>query len=601
MFLGRTLAAGVIVLLMAAAVLGRLYYLQVSEFEYFEALAHGNRVRIHAVPPTRGLIYDRDGRVLAQNVPAFQLAIVPEQVRDMDATLAGLANVLQVRDEDVARFRRQLQQRQRFDAIPLRLRLSDEEVAAFAVQRQNFPGVDVRAVLGRDYPYGAATSHLIGYVSSLSVTDLQTLDEQDYAGTTQVGKSGLERAYEDELHGDVGTEQVLVNVQGRALQVLDEQLPVPGRDLHLEVDLDLQLAAIAAMGEYRGAVVAIDPRDGAVRALVSLPGYDPNALAQGLETEAFEAMRRDPDRPMFNRALAGRYPPGSTVKPFLALAALDMGAITPDDEAVCQGWFQLEGEERRYRDWRREGHGHMDMRHAIAQSCDVYFYQLALRMGIDPMANFMDRFGFGRISGIDTVGEGRGLNPSRAWKRQRMNQAWYPGETVITGIGQGYTLITPLQLAWSTSALANRGTLYAPRLVATLSDALSGRDATVSQPAPEQIRLHDPGSWETVIEATAAVVGAPYGTARGINRRDLRIAGKSGTAQVVAIAQDQDERIDPTTVVESRRDHALFIAWAPVEAPTIVVAVLIEHGVGGSSVAAPVARAVIDAELAGGS
>jgi penicillin-binding protein 2 len=599
MFLGRTVASGLIVLGMALVVLGRLYYLQVSEFEYFAELAHGNRVRIHAVAPTRGLIYDRDGRVLAQNVPAFELAIIPEQIDDMDATLAGLAEILQVRDEDIARFRSQLEQRRRFDSIPLRLNLSDEEVAQFAVHRQRFPGVDVQAVLGRDYPYGAATAHLLGYVASLSVEDLQTLDPVAYAGTTQVGRTGIERAYEEALHGEVGTEQVLVNVQGRTLQVLDEQLPTPGRDLHLEVDLDVQLAAVTAMDGHRGAVVAIDPRDGAVRALVSLPDYDPNALVRGVDAETFEALRHDPDRPLFNRALAGRYPPGSTVKPFLALAGLELGAVTQRDEVLCEGWFQLEGDERRYRDWLRDGHGAMNLRNAVAQSCDVYFYQLALTLGIDPMASFLDRFGFGRSSGIDTVGEARGLMPSRQWKRENLDLPWYPGETVITGIGQGYMLITPLQLAWSTSALANRGLLNTPRLVAALSDPVSGRRAAPSPPAAQRVVLNEPGNWDAVISAAVAVIESPLGSAHRIRRPDVRIAGKSGTAQVVSIAQDQDERIDPEDVAEAQRDHALFIAWAPVEAPTIAVAVLVEHGGGGSSVAAPIARAVIDASLAG--
>jgi penicillin-binding protein 2 len=599
MFLGRTVAASLIVFAMAMIVLGRLYYLQVTEFEYFEALAHGNRVRIHAVPPTRGLIYDRDGRVLAQNVPAFELAIVPEQVADMNATIASLAEILQVRETDIARFRRQLEQRQRFDVIPLRQNLSDEEVAQFAVHRQRFPGVDVRAVLSRNYPFADATAHLLGYVASLSVEDLQTLDPVDYAGTTQVGRTGLESAYEDALHGSVGTEQVLVNVQGRALQVLDEQLPIPGRDLHLELDIDVQLAAIAAMGDHRGAVVAIDPRDGSVRALVSLPAFDPNALSRGLDDEAFAGLSQDPDQPLFNRALSGRYPPGSTIKPFLALAGLEFGTVTEHDEVLCEGYFQLEGDERRYRDWRREGHGTMDLRRAVAQSCDVYFYQLALALGIDPLSSFLDRFGFGRVSGIDTVGEGTGLLPSRAWKRETYNLPWYPGETVITGIGQGYMLITPMQLAWSTSALANRGYLHAPRLVAALSDSISGREAAQSPPAPEIIALRDPEHWDIAIESAIAVIESPLGSARAIRRADVHIAGKTGTAQVVAISQDQDERIDPATVEESRRDHALFIAWAPVEAPSIAVAVLVEHGGSGGSVAAPIARAVIDAHLEG--
>lgn len=598
MFLGRTVAAAIIVTVLALVVLTRLYYLQIANFEYFESLAHGNRVRIQAVPPTRGLIYDRDGRLLAENLPTYQLALVPEQVDDIEATLARLAGVVQLREEDLERFRRQLEQRRRFDAIPVRYLLSEEEVAHFAVWRHSFPGVDVHAVLGRRYPYGASTAHVLGYVGNLSLEDLRSADPVDYAGTTHIGKVGLERSFEEQLHGSVGNRQLLVNVQGRTLQVLDETLPVPGQDLHLELDMDLQLAAEAALGDFRGAVVALDPRDGAVRALVSRPSFDPNALVSGVDAAAFEALTADAHRPLFNRAIAGRYPPGSTIKPFLGLAGLELGAVDGHHETFCQGWYELEGDERRYRDWRREGHGDVDLEIAIAESCDVYFYELAVALGIDPMHDFLARFGFGRASGLDTQGEGVGINPSRAWKREQRDEIWYPGETVISGIGQGFWLVTPVQLAWSTAALANRGTLRQPRLVARIVDAVSGREAIAEGAAPETITLREPAHWDEVIEASAAVVEAPRGSAYAIRRSDLRIAGKTGTAQVVSISQDQEERLDPAEVAELERDHALFIAWAPVDRPTLVVAVVAEHGGGGGSVAAPMARAVLDAHFA---
>ncbi|NNF52509.1 MAG: penicillin-binding protein 2 [Gammaproteobacteria bacterium] len=600
-FFFRALAAAVIAGVLILILVSRLVVLQVLNFEHYSALSLGNRIRIEPVPPIRGLIFDRNGVVLAENLPSYQLELIGEQVQDLEDTLGRLQELALVDDADLVRVRERLARSRKFESIPLRFRLSDEEVARFAVQRQHFPGVEIRARLARHYPLGEQAVHAIGYVGALSDQDLQRLDPTSYAGTSHVGKVGIERAYEDLLHGEVGYRQVLVNAQGRALQVIENNPPVPGMNLHLTLDADLQLAAFEALQDHRGAVVSIDPRDGGILAFVSTPGFDPDQFGAGLSRADFSALNNDPDKPLFNRAMRGNYPPGSTIKPMLALAGLHHRATTPAHSTFCPGFFQLPGHERKYRDWKREGHGNVDLIDAIAESCDVYFYEMALELGIDRLESYLATFGLGQATGIDILGEKAGLLPSRDWKRRNFSkpadQAWFPGETVIAGIGQGFMLTTPLQLAHFSATLAARGARLQPHLLAATEDPVSGaRDARLPIPL-QSAGSNEPGYWNLVLAAMEEVVHGEKGTARAIAPTNYRMAGKTGTAQVYAIAQE--EEYDAEALEERLRDHALFIAYAPVTEPSIAIAVIVENAGSGSSAAAPVARSVFDRYFAG--
>lgn len=597
LFLARTLTAAVLIAALVLMVAARLVDLQVMRHQHFSDLSRGNRVRIEALPPTRGLIYDRNGTVLAENLPAYQLEIIPEQVDDLGATLARLTALGLVREEDLERIRRDISRQPRFRPTALRFRLSDEEVATFAVRRQQFPGVDIQARLVRHYPYGAVAAHALGYVGAVSQTDLERLDAANYAGTSHTGKIGVERAEEGRLHGKVGLRQVLVNAQGRILQELQRERPVPGRDVVLALDLELQLAAEAALAGRRGAVVAIDPSNGDLLAFVSQPAYDPNLFATGISATEYRRLQEDPDIPLFDRVLRGLYPPGSTIKPLIALAGLQSGAITPWQRIFCVGHYRLPGSSHRYRDWKKQGHGPVDMGDAISQSCDVYFYDLASKLGIDTMHDFLDRFGLGQPTGVDLPNEKGGTNPSRDWKAsqfsRREDQTWYPGETLITGIGQGYLQVSPLQLAQATAIVAGRGQHYRPRMVMGTRDPETGA-LVEAPPVPlPPVVLDDPSYWEEVVQDMVEVMHGERGTARrAALGAPYRIAGKTGTAQVFSIGQDQEYRAEE--VEERLRHHALFIAFAPAEAPRIAVAVIVENGGSGSGTAAPVARAVLD-------
>jgi penicillin-binding protein 2 len=481
--------------------------------------------------------------------------------------------------------------------VALRYRLSEEEVARFAVRRQQFPGVEIQARLIRHYPYGSVAVHALGYVGSVSQADLQRLEPGNYAGTTHTGKIGVEFAQEDALHGGVGYRQVLVNAQGRILQELERDSPTPGADVYLTLDLELQLAAEAALGGRRGSIVALDPRNGHVLALVSQPGYDPNSFSAGISTREYRALQEDPDIPLFNRALRGLYPPGSTIKPAIGLAGLHYGAIAPWQRVYCLGYYTLPGSSHRFRDWKREGHGPMNLNDAIAQSCDVYFYELALKLGIDNIHAFLAGFGLGHRTEIDVPAEKAGTLPSREWKRanfrRREDQVWFPGETLITGIGQGYLQTTPLQLAQMTATLATRGRAFRPTLVAAVRYSADGEMIEFGTEALPPVEVSDPAQWDATVRGMVEVMYGPQGTARASAAgAPYRIAGKTGTAQVVNIAQD--EEYDAEELDERLRDHALFIAFAPVEDPLIAVAVVVENGGSGSTAAAPVARAVLD-------
>ncbi len=607
LFIGRAILASVVSIALLSIVIGRLIQLQVFDHELFAEKSQGNRVRIEAAPPIRGLIFDRKGRVIAENLPAYQLELIPEQVDDLEDTLTRLAAINLISPDDIPRFTALSQSGQQFKPVTLKFRMTDEEIANFAIQRPRFPGVDFQPRLVRHFPHGELFSHAVGYVGALDTGDMQRLDSARYAGTSHTGKTGVERSFEDVLHGDAGFRHLITNARGRQVpantsELLDslpvDETPNPGSNIFLTLDLDLQQIAFDAMEGRRGAVVALDPTTGGILALVSTPSFDPNLFAVGMSTTQYGDLRDDPDRPLFNRAVRGTYPPGSTIKPMLALAALETGATNLTRKRVCIGYFQLPGDEHRYRDWKV--HGTVDIHDAIAQSCDVYFYEFSRDLGIDNMHEYLTRFGLGSQTGIDVIGERPGLVPSREWKRtsfrDRDNQRWYHGETVIASIGQGFMLATPLQLASATATLAMRGSRYRPHLVAAVEDPLSGERDIIDPEWLGDVAIGNEFYWDTVLGAMHDVMQGPKGTARAIGTgAPYQMAGKSGTAQVVSIAQD--EEYDEEELEERQRDHALFISFAPFDDPRIVVAVIVENGSSGSGVAAPIAKAVMDEYL----
>lgn len=573
----------------------RLIYLQVIDHEHYATLSHDNRVHIVAIPPPRGLIYDRHGVLLAENVPSYSLDVTPEQVPNMDRTLDALKSVVALTPDDIRRFRQAMRQKWPFQTVPLRFDLSQEEVARFAVQRYRFPGVDIKARLRRYYPFGGAMVDAVGYVSRLDVGELQQVDAANYEGTSHYGKTGIEAHYQARLHGRVGYDQVEVNAKGRQIRVLSHQPPIPGDDLILSMDAGLQSVAEQALAGREGAAVAIDPRNGDVLALVSAPSYDPNWFVDGISSKRYESLRNNPWRPLFNRALAGQYPPGSTIKPFMALAGLNDGVVTVDERIYCGPYWQIPGDpaQRKYRDWNRYGHGMTDVSKAITQSVDVYFYRLAFGLGIDRMHDFLSRFGLGRETGIDTSGEMGGLLPTPAWKRRAKNTVWYPGNTVVAGIGQGFVLTTPLQLADATAALAMHGERFRPRLLRAVRDPVT-RDIQVHLPEVESpIRLKDAAYWRAVLSGMRNVTQRPDGTAyRQFRGFEYVVAGKTGTAQVTSHIHSDNAR--EGAIPYRLRDNGLFIAFAPADHPLIAVAVVVEHGGGGDVSAAPVARRMIE-------
>jgi penicillin-binding protein 2 len=598
LFTTRLIVLLVISGLIVLALFSRLFYLQVIAHEHFTTLSEDNRVKLQAIPPNRGLIYDRNGILLADNLPSFRLEITAEQVDDMSATLAELGKIIDIRESDLTRFKKLLSRKPRFEAVPLRFHLSDEEVGRFSVNRYRFPGVDIQAGLARHYPLGKLAVHALGYVGRIDENALKYLDPSNYTGTSHVGKIGIEKSYEDILHGKVGVQQVETTAQGRVLRVLQRTPPVAGRNLYLTLDSRLQYAAEKAFGDHTGTAIALDPRNGDVLALVSMPTYDPNLFVNGIEQADYTALRDDENQPLFNRALRGQYPPGSTVKPFMGLAGLEQGITSANSTTYCPGFFMLPGSTHKYRDWKHYGHGTVNVVAAITQSCDVYFYDLAMSMGINRIHDYLAHFGFGEPTHIDIQGELGGLLPSPEWKRARRHQPWFPGETLITGIGQGFFLTTPLQLAQATATLANRGLRIRPTIVRAEQEA--GSNALLPHPMQidETITVNDPANWDTIINAMVDVVNSPHGTARLIGH-DSRytIAGKTGTAQVFGLKQE--EKYDESKIDEKLRDHALFIAFAPADNPKIAVAVVVEHGGHGASVAGPIARRIMDSYLLG--
>jgi penicillin-binding protein 2 len=593
------IAAGVVVSMFAVLLL-RFFYVQVMQYDHYHALAENNRISIVPIVPNRGLILDRKGVVLAHNYSAYTLEITPSKVPDLDATITDLSTVVDITAKDRKRFKRLLDESKSFESLPIRTRLSDVEVAKFAANRYRFPGVEINARLFRQYPNGEHAAHSVGYIGRINDKDIEQIeargDTANYRGTDHIGRFGLEESYEQELHGITGFERVEVDSGGRAVRSLARQPPVSGNNLVLALDLRLQEVAERVFGNFRGALVAIEPKSGGVLALVSRPSFDPNLFVDGIDPQNWDALNNNPDKPLNNRALQGQYPPGSTFKPFMALAALELGKRTPSYTIADPGYFALPGVSHRWRDWKAGGHGMVDLHKSIVISCDTYYYGLAQDMGIDTIHKFISQFGFGTKTGIDIKGEQPGVLPSQEWKMKRYKQKWFAGDTVSVGIGQGYNLATPLQLALGVSVIAADGVLYRPHLVREVEDS---RTKKLTSIATEPMRVTD---WkpENIQRIKAAMVDVtrPGGTAgRAGAGAEYVFGGKTGTAQVVAMKQG--EKYDEKKVAERNRDHALFIAFAPASSPTIALGILVENGGHGGSTAAPIARKIFDYYLLG--
>ncbi|WP_257295207.1 penicillin-binding protein 2 [Endozoicomonas sp. YOMI1] len=584
-------AIGFMVLL-AVGLVSRLFYLQVVRYNELSTQSDENRVLVQPIPPTRGLIYDTNGKLLAVNKPSHILSIVREQTKDLDGLLDDINNTLPLTDGELQRFHQRIKRRRPYEAVPLKFDLTAEEIARISVNLFRLPGVDINAELIRQYPGGKRFAHSIGYVGRINDRDLKRLDPTLYSGTHTTGKIGIERAYESVLLGKPGHQEVETNARGRVLRVLKKVSPQAGQDLNLYLDSELQKVAIDAINGRRGALVAMDPKTGGVLAMASNPSFDPNLFVTGIDSKTYNALNRDIERPLYNRASLGEYPPASTVKPVMGLALLANNVVKPEDRIFDKGWFQLPGSDHRFRNWKRSGHGWVDLSRAISASNDTYFYIQAGKLGIDNLHDFADQFGFGHRTGIDIREERPGLLPSREWKRGAYGQPWYPGETVIAIIGQGYMLATPLQLAESTALIANRGKYVQPRLVKEdipeIQGEFWGDDITIGRTPEAEAK-----NWELIIKAMEDVIHSPGGTAHWRIGRGLkyRMAGKTGTAQVVSIPQG--EEYDAEKLKEFERDHSLFVAFAPVEDPRIAVAVILENNNGASNIA----RKVMDSYL----
>ncbi|MFH6568914.1 MULTISPECIES: penicillin-binding protein 2 [Pseudomonas] len=590
----RVVVGAIVVVALICALIVRLYYLQVVQYEYHSTLSENNRVHVRPLPPPRGLIFDRNGVVIADNRPSFSLTMTRERSKGWQQELDVVVEILELTPEDRALFEKRMKQGRRpFEAVPILFELNEEQIARIAVNQFRLPGVEVDAQLVRHYPQGAHFAHSVGYMGRINEKELKTLDPVSYSGTHHIGKTGIERFYEAELHGQVGYEEVETNARGRVLRVLKRTDPIPGKDIVLSLDIKLQEAAEEALAGRRGAVVALNPLTGEVLAMVSQPSFDPNLFVTGISFKAYAELRDSIDRPLFNRILRGLYPPGSTIKPAVAIAGLDSGVISGATRVYDPGYYQLPNYDHKYRNWNRTGDGYVDLDTAIMRSNDTYFYDLAHKLGIDRLSSYMNQFGIGQKVSLDMFEESAGLMPSREWKRATRRQAWFPGETLILGIGQGYMQSTPLQLAQATALIASKGKWIRPHLAKTIE----GVPPVDPNPMPD-IVLRDPSNWAKVTHGMQQVVHGARGTARvaGVGAQYL-IAGKSGTAQVVAIKQG--EKYDRSKVQERHRDHALFVGFAPANNPQIAVSVMIENGEAGSRVASPVVRSVMDAWLLG--
>ena len=596
----RLAVLGLLVVLAFGALTLRFYFLQIKRYDYYQTLAENNRISIVPITPNRGLITDRNGVVLAHNFFVYTLEITPSKVENLDDTIAELAKLVEISSFDLKRFNKLKEQSHNFESIPLRTHLNEIEAAKFAVNRYRFPGVELKSRLFRHYPLGKLGAHMIGYIGRINDKDIDNLEAAEtlsnYKGSDHIGKSGIEQSYETELHGTTGFQQVEIDADGQAVRTLSSTAPISGNNIVLSADIKLQEIAETAFGDHRGALVAIKPDTGEVLAFVSMPTFDPNLFVDGIDVDNWKLLNDSLDKPLINRPLRGIYPPGSTFKPFVALAGLEAGKRQPPFSIYDPGYFVLPNSVHQYHDWKPGGHGNVDIRRAITISCDTFFYGLAMELGIEKLTNFVRHFGFGVKSGIDINGEIAGLLPTPEWKQRRYKQPWYVGETVITGIGQGYTLVTPMQLAQATAILANKGVAMRPRLLSGITNTKTGAISTVKSIVTEKIPLDEKNL--EIVKLGMIDVTLPGGTAASVGANaGYSIAAKTGTAQVIGMKKN--EKYNANAIDERHRDHALFIAYAPADDPKIALAVIVENGGHGGSAAGPIARKVMDYYLLG--
>ncbi|MCS6190169.1 penicillin-binding protein 2 [Shewanella baltica] len=589
LFKRRALFTFFCVFALLSVLVTNLYHLQVESYKDYETRSNDNRIRVVPIAPSRGLIYDRNGVLLAENLPFYSLDLVPEKISNISETLDELGKLIEISEDERETFTEALKFHRRFKPLTLKNQLTEEQVAIFSVNQHKFPGISVEAGLKRNYPYGAQITHVLGYVGKINTRDRAQLERSDlwknYAATKDIGKQGIEKFYESLLHGKPGHLEEEVNNRGRAIRTLKIVPPEPGQDIYLTLDLKLQQKAVELLTGLRGSIVAIDPRDGGVLAMVSSPSYDPNQFVQGINNKDYSALLNDKSRPLINRATQGQYAPASTIKPHLALLGLDEKVITESTRVWDPGFWQIPGVERKYRDWRRWGHGWVNVYSAITESCDTFFYELAYKVGVDHIARFMEQFGFGQNTGIDIFEESSGNMPSKEWKRLKYNQAWYIGDTISVGIGQGYWTATPLQLANAVGIMANKGRRFPPHLLKSIKDNTAKIDSPINELPP--IELNNPRNWNIINEAMRQTANKSRFT-----DATYTAAMKTGTAQVIGVAENT--KYDASKIAEHFRDNALVVAYAPFEDPKIVLAVVMENAGWGGANAGPVARAMLD-------
>lgn len=595
-FKRRLAIAGLFVFALFAILVSRFYYLQVLQYSHYQTLAENNRISLVPIVPNRGLILDKNGVILANNLFTYTLEITSGvSKKNIESTINELAKFIAISEVDKKRYFKLREASRQFESIPIKTHLTETEAAFFAVNHFRFPDVEIKSRLFREYPLGKLGAHAIGYIGRINEKDLTNLEAADnlsnYKGSSHIGKSGIEQYYEQQLHGVTGFQQIEVDNDGRAVRVLSNTAPIPGKNISLSIDTKLQEVAETAFGDKRGALVAIDPKTGEILTYVSQPSYDPNLFIDGIDVDNWKALNESLDKPLYNRPIQGVYPPGSTFKPFVALAGLENGLRAPPYAIHDAGYISLPNSTHRYRDWKPSGHGIVDIKRAITISCDTFFYGLALELGINKLSNFVHHFGFGSKTGVDINGENGGLLPTPAWKARRHKKSWYLGDTVITGIGQGYTLTTPLQLAHATATLANNGVAIKPHFVTKMFNVGTGKTEAIPQQVQDNIPL-SPENLEIVKQGMLAVT-LPGGTASNVGANaGYTIAAKTGTAQVIGIKQNA--KYNANSIDERHRDHALFIAYAPADDPKIALSVIVENGGHGGSAAGPIARKVMD-------
>ncbi|MEC5342202.1 peptidoglycan DD-transpeptidase MrdA [Brenneria populi] len=599
LFVRRALVAFFGVLLLSGVLIANLYHLQILRVDDYRTRSNENRIKLVPIAPSRGIIYDRNGIPLALNRTIYQLELVPEKVDNLKETLNALRPIVNLSDDDLENFEKERKRSRRFTSIPVKTNLDEVQVATFAVNQYRFPGVEIKGYQRRYYPYGSALTHVIGYVSKINDKDIERLNKEerlaDYAATHDIGKLGIERHYEDLLHGKPGYEEVEVNNRGRVIRQLHEQPPQAGKDIYLTLDLNLQIYIEKLLEGSRAAVIVTDPRDGGIRAMVSTPSYDPNLFVDGISSKDYNQLRNDPDRPLINRATQGVYPPASTVKPYIAVSALSSGVITTNTSLFDPGWWQLPGSEKRFRDWKKWGHGRLNLTKSLEESADTFFYQVAYDMGIDRLAEWMNKFGYGEKTGIDISEESAGNMPTREWKLKRFKKPWYQGDTIPVGIGQGYWTATPIQMNKALTTLINDGQIKTPHLLYSTRE--NGAIVPYRQPEQRQIGDIHSGFWEIAKDGMYGVANRPNGTARkSFDSAPYKIAAKSGTAQVFGLKEN--ETYNAHKIAEHLRDHKLMVAFAPYNKPEVAMSIILENGGAGPAVGT-ITRQILDHILLG--